>query len=220
MSFSDVEHFSNMVTGCESITAGDRTSGDARYAFAVLKLHTVDMGSVAGQEGFLDNVKAGAAKTGEFIKKLFEAIKKWFSEAFKSTRAKAKHLFGDGSDEEKDAARKKIATTMVGKIESVKKAAEGLPEEINGKEVISAADKALSAFKEDGRPAAVLLALDSLLAQIDKVSSAFITYCNKHMPKKQMDPHAPYDKAVKEYKSFAEPVNKLTSYIAEAFGKK
>lgn len=77
MSFSDVEHFSSMVSGCESLNAHFTGKGDidnkGRYAFTVLKLHADDAGLVAGQEGFLDVIKKGA-----------QTLKKWFLELLKA----------------------------------------------------------------------------------------------------------------------------------------
>lgn len=79
MSFSDIEHFSNMVTGCESLNAhfyNKEVAGtEAHYAFSVLKLHAADAGHVAGTEGFLDAVKKGAKKGKEWLLQLIQYIK-------------------------------------------------------------------------------------------------------------------------------------------------
>lgn len=85
MSFSDVEHFATVIAGCEAINSGDRSSGDARYAFAVLKLNVVDFGAHAGQESVVDKAKAGATKVVEWIKKFVESITKFIKELFSKT---------------------------------------------------------------------------------------------------------------------------------------
>ncbi|QZA70581.1 hypothetical protein AH04_99 [Erwinia phage AH04] len=74
MSFSDVEHFAEIISGCEAINSGNNTAPEARYAFAVLKLHAQDLGVVAGQEGFLDNVKAGAKSVKEWVIRIIKII--------------------------------------------------------------------------------------------------------------------------------------------------
>lgn len=73
MSYSDLEHFSNMIAGCESINEGDYKSPNSIYAQTVLKLHANDAGLYAGQEGFLDMIKKGAS-----------SVKKWFLELIKA----------------------------------------------------------------------------------------------------------------------------------------
>lgn len=77
MSISDIEHFGTIISGCEAINNGDKESSDARYAFAVLKLHHQDLSSITGQEGFLDSVKKGASTIKEWVVKLIKAIKTW-----------------------------------------------------------------------------------------------------------------------------------------------
>jgi predicted S18 family serine protease len=74
MSYSDIEHFSNMISGCENINAGDYKSGNSVYVLSVLKLHANDAGIYAGQEGFLDVVKKGTSNIKEWITKLINAI--------------------------------------------------------------------------------------------------------------------------------------------------
>lgn len=84
MSFSDVEHFGAILSGCESI--GKNINNDeSRYAFAVLKLHAQDAGCVAGQEGFIETVKKGAQKTVDWIIKLIKSIRDWLSAAWKKS---------------------------------------------------------------------------------------------------------------------------------------
>lgn len=212
MSFSDVEHFAIIITGCESINAGDRTSGDARYAFAVLKLQAVDFGSHAGQEGFLDSVKAGAKATGEFIVKLFQAIKKWFADVFKTTKGKFNAFMKAGDDKQKAEKREKARSILIPKIEALKSAIGKVPDDIKTDGFNDKADKAIDALKGDAAEA-VITGMNGLLDAVTRVSDSFVSYCNSHMPKQQMDSHAPYDKAVKEYKAWAEKANALTSAI-------
>lgn len=82
MSISDIEHFSNMVSGCESISSGRLNDPDVKYAFAVLKLHNQDMGLVSGQEGFLDSIKKGASNAVKWVKQLILAIGNWIKNTF------------------------------------------------------------------------------------------------------------------------------------------
>lgn len=88
MSYSDIEHFSNMVTGCESISQGSYRTSEARYASAVLKLHAQDMGEVAGQEGFLDTIKRGAQNAVKWVKQLMTAIGNWFKTVYQTLTGK------------------------------------------------------------------------------------------------------------------------------------
>lgn len=110
-SLGEVEHFTTMLSGCESINSGHALTPDGRYAFAVLKLHAVDFGSVAGQEGFLDNVKAAAGKSGEWLKKLIAAIKSWLTGSKKTT----------GDEEKANNAAKSKINEAVSKADSEKK---------------------------------------------------------------------------------------------------
>lgn len=219
MSFGEVEHFGNMVDGCESINKGMLHTNEAIYAKSVLQLYTPTFGAVAGQEGFLDSVKAGAQKTGEFIKKLFAAIKKWFSDVFKSTRGKFASLF-KGDDKEKAAMRDKIRATCIPKIEALKKAATATPDDVKTDGFAQVADKAIASLGEGSSPNDVVTGINALLTAIENVSDSFIRYCGAVMPKKQMDSHAPYDKAVKEYKAWGEKANALTIAIAQLYQAK
>lgn len=97
MSYSDVEHYASMVSGCESLISGNVKSPNAVYALAVLQLHANDAGLYTGQEGFMDSVKAGAKNVKEWIKKLIQAIRDYF-----------KSKEGKGSAEEA-AVIKKVA---------------------------------------------------------------------------------------------------------------
>lgn len=82
MSYSDVEHFSNILSGCESLVHGDIKSPNSVYAFTVLKLHAQDAGYVAGTEGFLDNIKKGARSVVKWVKELSQAITNWIKQIF------------------------------------------------------------------------------------------------------------------------------------------
>lgn len=221
MSFSDVEHLSNMLSGCEALdshfTDKAPVTTEARYAFSVLKLHAGDVGCVAGTEGFLDNVKAGAKKSADWIKKLFEAIKQWFATAFKSTRAKFKSLFS-GNDEEKEKQAKAIRSGTIARVKSIKSASEATPDGVDGKEVGSTADKLIDAL-EKGVPAGIALSMDSFLSAIDKLEGKYVSYVGSKAPKGE-ESHAEYQKAVKAFKSFSTPVNALTVYVNELASKK
>lgn len=222
MSFSDVEHFAEIISGCEAINNGNRTAPEARYAFAVLKLHAQDnpdFGAHAGQEGFLDSVKAGAKATGEFVKKLFEAIKKWFSDVFKSTKGKFNSFMKSGDDKEKEAKREKARGVLIPKIEALKTAAGQVPDDVKTNGFAEIADKAIDALKGT-QAGPVITNVNALLDAVTRVSDSFISYCNTHMPKKQMDSHAPYDKAVKEYKAWAEKANALTGAMINLYNAK
>lgn len=213
MSFSDVEHFAEIVSGCEAINSGNRTAPEARYAFAVLKLHAqdnTDFGAHAGQEGFLDQVKKGATNTLEFVKKLFEAIKKWFADVFKTSRGKFKSFFS-GNDEEKEKKLQAIRATMITKVEAVKSGATDTPEGVDGKDVIAKGDKLVTALKE-GVPAGVALGMDDFLSAIDRLEKKFVSYVGSKTPK-GTEPHAEYNKAVQAFKKFSTPVNNMTVYI-------
>lgn len=82
MSYSDIDHFSSMVTGCESINQGMYRAPEARYASGVLRLHAQDLGVVAGQEGFLDSIKRGAQNVVKWVKQLMTAIGNWFKSIY------------------------------------------------------------------------------------------------------------------------------------------
>lgn len=219
MSFSDVEHFSNVVAGCEAINNNNRNDPNARYAFAVLKLHAFDTGSVSGTEGFLDNVKAGAAKGAEWVKKLFEAIKKWFSDVFKSTKGKFNSFLKTGDDKEKEANRKKARSALIPKIEALKTAIGNVPEGIKTEGFTDKADKAVAALNGDSLEQ-VVTGVNGFLDAVTHVSDSFVSHCGSLLPKKQKDSHGPYDKAVKEYKAWAEKANALTEAITTLYGKK
>lgn len=78
MSYSDVQHFGTILSGCEAFSNGKGGSPDAVYALTVFRLHANDQGLVAGQEGFMDAVKKGAGNIKEWIKKLIQAIRDYF----------------------------------------------------------------------------------------------------------------------------------------------
>lgn len=63
MSHSDVEHFANMIDGCENLSLGDKTSPNSVYTITVLNLHKDDGISIEGFEaqwraGFFKSAKA------------------------------------------------------------------------------------------------------------------------------------------------------------------
>lgn len=79
MDMSDIEHFGTMISGCESINQavvdGMEMNSAGHYAFAVLKVHAMDAGAVAGNESILDGIKKGAKKVSVWIKELIRAIR-------------------------------------------------------------------------------------------------------------------------------------------------
>lgn len=215
MSFGEVEHFATMVAGCECINHGDTQSGDARYAFAVLKLHAVDFGGVAGQEGFLDNVKSGAKKTGEFIKKLFAAIKKWFADVFKAVKNKVTSVFKSADEKQRAAMRDKLRSSVTPKIEALKTASENLPDGVKADGFGKLADKAIESMDEKSTPGEVVNGINNLLDAIDRVSNSFVAYCQARMPKVTDESTTEYDDAVKHYKQWGEKANALTMALAQ-----
>lgn len=125
MSQSDIDHFAAMISGCESITSGLPLTDDGRYAFSVLKLHVQDMGMVAGQEGFLDNIKKGAKKTGKWIMDMIIAFIGWITNEkgklekidkesrareteYKANKAEYDTLFSKISDQMADIAKAEL----------------------------------------------------------------------------------------------------------------
>lgn len=72
MSYSDVEHFANMIDGCENLSAGDKTSPNSVYTIAVLNLHKDEGVSI---EGFEAQWRAG----------FFKSAKAWLSTPFQMT---------------------------------------------------------------------------------------------------------------------------------------
>lgn len=122
MSYSDVEHYANMISGCESLANGDSKSPNAVYAFTVLQLHANDAGLYAGQEGFLDHVKKGAKKTKEWLEKFIKALKEFISTIWTKVVAKAKRVFGSSNKEiAADAAKTSFGAlkTIVGDLDRV-----------------------------------------------------------------------------------------------------
>lgn len=125
MSQSDIDHFAAMISGCESITSGRALTDDGRYAFSVLKLHAEDAGFIAGQEGFLDNIKKGAKKTGKWIMDMIIAFIGWITnekgklekidknarareEDYKANKAKYDELFSKISDQMTGIAKREL----------------------------------------------------------------------------------------------------------------
>lgn len=112
-SFSDVEHFSTILSGCEAFSNGDTRSPDAVYALTVLQLHANDAGIHAGQEGFMDAIKKGAKKTKQWILDLVKAVRAWLREKYKSAVKKAVTFLKGSPDKRiQDAALTKVATKL------------------------------------------------------------------------------------------------------------
>jgi len=103
MSFSDVEHYANMIDGCEAINNGNYRSPNSQYATAVLKLY-------AGNEGFLDSIKKGASTIKEWIIKLIKAIKDWLV----GTKKEAKDIEAEYKELKTKFQKAKSAPTKAG----------------------------------------------------------------------------------------------------------
>lgn len=211
MSFSDVEHFANMHAGCEALVSGDAKSPDAVYALTVLKLHAGDAGLYAGQEGFLDHIKAGAAKAGEWAKKIFEAIKKWFTSMYASTSTKFKALFSGKNDEEKEKILKERRAGLITHVKRIQAAAKNAPEGVDGSDVVSKGDKAIDAL-EKGVPAGAVIGMDDFHKATSAMETKFIAWVSSKAPK-NTESHAEYDKATRELVKFTKPLNDLFVYV-------
>lgn len=200
MTLSDIEHFATIISGCEAISRQDYKSGDSLYAQSVLKLQANDMGSYAGQEGFLDGIKAAAGKAGEWIKKLIAAIRGWLTTAKQSTKevgseitsskAKAKDAVVKADPETKEKIEKKaeaVHKLAVPQIKGFVSKLENLQGQMKGdawdklgytpkfEEVIkslNAADKAYVHNDPFDLPEALNSACASLEAQIDALTTA------------------------------------------------
>ena len=142
MSYSDIEHFSNMVSGCESLQLGTTKEPNAVYAFTVLKLHAGDAGLVAGQEGFLDNIKKGASNTVKWVKQLMVAIGNWVKNTFLK-------LIGKGSKNKVEVSKEIASELLVPSLErSLEKLKDIKEFEVNS--VINDLEKYITAAKKGG----------------------------------------------------------------------
>lgn len=75
----DIEHYSRIIAGCESInhvlSGNGSLTEDGRYAQSVLKLRAQDeFGALAGNESLLEGVKKGARKLKEWIVALVKSM--------------------------------------------------------------------------------------------------------------------------------------------------
>lgn len=75
---NDMNHPLMVLAGFEAFSKQDIRSPDAVYARTVLKLNGCDMMAIAGQEGFVDSLKAGGKKLIEMIKSMLKKIKEFF----------------------------------------------------------------------------------------------------------------------------------------------
>lgn len=84
MELHDIEHFSRIVAGCESVTehldCNVGMSEEGRYTYAVLQLHAQDEGLVDGTEGFIDSIKKGAKNIKEWFLALLNSIMNFIGE--------------------------------------------------------------------------------------------------------------------------------------------
>lgn len=79
---NNFEHVKKILTGFESIHEEIDYDGplgdDIEYATTVLQLNDIDLPELAGQEGFMDNLKRAGTKIKDFIIELVRYIRNWF----------------------------------------------------------------------------------------------------------------------------------------------
>lgn len=156
----DIEHFATMISGCENINLAmggkGQLNGDGHYAYAVLKLHVADMGSVAGQEGFLDGVKKTAGKVKEWLAALIKAVKNFLTgkkKTVKEQEDEQKEVKAKADKVEKQIAAKKEPEVRNGWDKMMDQAVTGMEAGIKGLITKAEALKeqvAGEAFKEIG----------------------------------------------------------------------
>lgn len=177
MSYSDVEHFSNMISGCESLTTGDYQSPNSVYAFTVLKLHAQDAGLVAGQEGFLDHVKKGASTIKEWIRKLIAAIVSYVTGSRKTLQEQRKQMEEmerESARQEKIAANKEEYAKKIANRKSMMNTA-GMHFSDTIKNLIKSAEdkeaKTVAEFKEAGLD--VIPSNEKIIKKLKELSDEF-----------------------------------------------
>lgn len=227
MSFGEVEHFSTMLAGCESINSGNALTPDGHYAFAVLKVHAQDEGLIAGQEGFLDSIKKGAQKTGEFFIKLFKAIRDWFRNLFPNANRVIKQI-NDKTTPDKLRPLGKVFSSTTSQLESLdtedfKTWNKEVNANIDFEDLFKSLKKVTNVFDliEDDDEYNVDLVkrnIGAVLDGIEKVSGKFVGILNKLEPKKEDQSNKLYEKGVSFYKTFGEISNNVTSKIVHAIG--
>lgn len=175
MSFGLIDHYATMVAGCESINNKRPLTIEARYAVSVLKAHAGDMGIYAGNEGFLDSVKRGAASVVEWVKKLARAVIDWIRNTVNKIMGKKIGTTIDINAKGETLAKKieylisemktidetKLDSNV--KISSLISTAESLVNKLNKKD--SGAGKDLDSFNEDLKKN-----IDVLTKSADKLS--------------------------------------------------
>lgn len=113
---AELQHFSTILTGCESINSvmanGGKLSYEGRYAQTVLRLHAEDAGLVAGTEGFLDSIKKGAQNTKQWIMKILAAIKEWSTKVLAKMISAIKRTGRDQNFEVNEEASITILTSL------------------------------------------------------------------------------------------------------------
>ncbi|QYN80126.1 hypothetical protein PQD71_gp200 [Kosakonia phage Kc263] len=79
----EVNHVLNILAGMENLreAGGDKywINEEGAYTNGVMNLYNIDLGSYAGQESFLDHIKAAGNKIYEWIKALIISIKNFFT---------------------------------------------------------------------------------------------------------------------------------------------
>lgn len=96
MELHDIEHFSRMVAGCESVSehldCNVGMSEEGRYTYAVLQLHAQDEGLVEGTEGFMDSIKKGAQSAAKWIRAIIQAIKDYIRGVSRADRKEIEEI--------------------------------------------------------------------------------------------------------------------------------
>lgn len=83
----EMDHVCNLVSGFESYLKG--TGENIEYAKTAFRLNGINLPDVAGNEGFMDAIKAGGKKMMEMIANMLKSIKKFFFGMFGSKKAEA-----------------------------------------------------------------------------------------------------------------------------------
>lgn len=80
---NEFRHVLDLLGGMENLhyASGNsnRINAEGAYTNGVLNLYNINLSSYAGQESFLDNIKAAGAKVYEWIKALLTSIKNFFT---------------------------------------------------------------------------------------------------------------------------------------------
>jgi prophage DNA circulation protein len=210
MSFSDVEHYATMFSGCEAIGKRDYKHPDAVYASAVLQVHANDLGQYAGQEGFLDSVKKGAGNTKEFLAKMYAAIKEWFVKVFKVIRAGFRKTFTRQLSPSE-------ASSISNKLKAMVAAVKDYSSEIGGEKLVTACEKAIDALDNQHSAQKSVDALNDVLQKTDDVVTSFLKYADSKKPADtDEEKYNEYVKILTSVRKFSSAVNGLVMSLRMA----